>query len=682
MELERLKKEYLKKFSEEKIEKMLKNGFKSYNLLYTIYIKEYFAEYKNILEYLGDDFFLKTFKIINNIDIKEISKENLENLFISKNIKDKIILKVYSSLFNITSHLRYYKIDKDKIFKKFEKLQIFLEMDLSEFNDNIFKLKEELEEINLIYKEKYEREQKILLEIINPIYIEQEYPLARKKERTVYAYLGPTNSGKTHQAITLLKQAKNGIYLAPLRLLAREIYDDLIASGIKTSLITGEEKIIVEDATHICCTIEMLDINKEYEVAVIDEIQFLADEQRGSSWSRALIGLESDKIITIGSNNAEYLIKEITNKCNDKLEIKHFNRLSPLEYQEKELNISNIEKGDAVIAFSRQNVHEIKEKLEQKGFSVSLIYGALPPEVRIKESIKFNKGKTEVLVATDAIGYGLNLNIKRVVFAYLKKYNGYSNELISQSLFNQIAGRAGRYGKIDKGFVSYCKEFEYPNEDSYYLNKNYCQFDDLDDDDDYYEKYYFRSLYNIEERNSVLFSKFAEKLNEDLEMLKTAFYFPEYETLRRVAEETNSEKSLNLTLCNYNKIFKNKNSIFSFKFSDKEETINTLDRMDFSFYEKYILMFAPVNKSNYNYFLDSLKNILLKEPINSKFNKEFSLNGKEVLASKYLLYMWLAQRFPELATDYENIQNKYKDNSLKIISILQKMARTVKQKKN
>ena len=688
MDIERLTKKYLIKYKKRQIEDMFKNGFQSYNLLSTIYIKEYFIEYENIVELLGKDFLENTLKVIHNINIKEISKENLENLFMTKNIKDKIFKTILTVLFNKTSHLKYYKKDKEIIFKN---LESFLEMNLIEFNDNIFKIKEELESVNLIYKEKYEKEQKILLEIVNPIYIEKEYSLARKKQRTIEAFLGPTNSGKTHAAIAKLKESKTGIYLAPLRLLAREIYDDLIVSGVKASLITGEERIIVKGATHICSTIEMLDIKEEYDIAIIDEIQFLADPQRGSTWSKALIGLIADKVIVIGSNNAEYLIKSITERCNDNLEIIKFNRLCLLEHKKEELYISEIEKGDTIIAFSRQDVHSIKEILQSEGFSVSLVYGALPPEVRIEESKKFNEGRTDVLVATDAIGYGLNLNIKRVIFAYLDKYNGLYKDAIDQALFNQIAGRAGRYGRINKGFIGYCGEFDFlkktkylkrdeenenynyfgidSRERKFYLPTSYINYDvdeidyDDDDDDDYFEDY-------NEDRNFLNFLNMSEKLNDNLEMLKTAFYFPEYETLKKVAEESKSEKSLHQTLINYNKIFKSKNPIFSFKFLDKEKTINELDRMNFSFFEKYTLMFAPVNKNNYNFFIDSLDNILNKNKINSKFSKEKSLHGKEELSSKFLLYMWLAQKFPDLGTDYKKIQKRYIKNSYEMIAIL------------
>ncbi len=171
--------------------------------------------------------------------------------------------------------------------------------------------------------------------------LENNYTKARKMKRKILTFLGPTNSGKTYLAIEKLKKAKKGLYLAPLRLLAREAYDKLKEDGVKVSLITGEEKIIDEEAEHTYAQLwEMLDINSKYDVAVIDEIQFIGNYQRGAAWSRALLGVLAKEVICIGSVDSKEVIEKIADLCNDSIEHKTFERLSPLSIIGRE----NIEK--------------------------------------------------------------------------------------------------------------------------------------------------------------------------------------------------------------------------------------------------------------------------------------------------------------------------------------------------
>ena len=160
-----------------------------------------------------------------------------------------------------------------------------------------------------------------------------EYADARKLKRKIYLHLGETNTGKTYNSMQRLKEVEKGIYLSPLRILALENYERLNAEGVKCSLMTGEEEIIVENATHISCTIEKLDINEEYDIAVIDEIQMIKDDQRGAAWTRALLGLKSNEVHICGALNAKKLIIKIIEDCQDEYEFREYKRDIPLEIQ-------------------------------------------------------------------------------------------------------------------------------------------------------------------------------------------------------------------------------------------------------------------------------------------------------------------------------------------------------------
>lgn len=212
-----------------------------------------------------------------------------------------------------------------------------------------------------------------------------------------------------------LKEANSGLYLAPLRLLALEGYEDLKESNIDASLITGEEQILNEDAAHICSTIEMLDFDLEVDVAVIDEVQMLEDNDRGWAWVNAIIGVPAKKVIMTGSVNALEAVKKIVQYLDEELEVVRHKRKNPLLVLQKWTPLEKLENGTALIAFSRAEVLKLKQKLQKK-YSVSVIYGNLSPEVRRDEARRFRDGQTQILIATDAISMGLNLPIKTILF--------------------------------------------------------------------------------------------------------------------------------------------------------------------------------------------------------------------------------------------------------------------------
>lgn len=274
---------------------------------------------------------------------------------------------------------------------------------------------------------------------------EKSFHVARALGRQIIGVFGDTNSGKTHKAYLALKLAKSGCYLAPLRLLALEIYERLNADGVPCNLLTGEEKIIVENAQHTACTIEMCQFQMTVDVAVIDECQMLFDADRGSAWSAALIGVPALVVYAIGSPTVENTIVSLANMLNERLVIEHTQRLVPLMHTSEPIKLKHIQQGDAVIAFSRKEVLKIAQSLASRGYSVATIYGALSPEVRKLQVHKFITGSANVVVATDAIGMGLNLPIKRVIFSADSKYDGERVRKLKRTECVQIAGRAGRF---------------------------------------------------------------------------------------------------------------------------------------------------------------------------------------------------------------------------------------------
>lgn len=290
-----------------------------------------------------------------------------------------------------------------------------------------------------------------------------DYPdlfVARRRARKLIAVLGPTNSGKTYDAFQRLVTAESGVYLGPLRLLALEAFSRLNEEfGVSASLITGEERRVVDGSRVTASTIEMLDTNREVEVAVIDEIQLLADAERGWAWTQAVIGANASEVWLLGALSAEPAIRALAARLELPLEIRYKERKHPLSVgtplsQNPAAALSKAKQGDAFIVFSRRDALNLRDDLLAKGKSVACIYGALSPEVREREARRFAGGDADILVATDAIGMGLNLPIQRIIFTAVEKYDGVERTQLAVQLLQQIGGRAGRYGhQEDAGLV-------------------------------------------------------------------------------------------------------------------------------------------------------------------------------------------------------------------------------------
>ncbi len=278
------------------------------------------------------------------------------------------------------------------------------------------------------------------------------FPLARSLKRKIIFHAGPTNSGKTYQAMKRLAEATSGYYLAPLRLLALEGYEGLKERGVPCSLITGEEEMIDEESTHISSTIEMLNLSVDVDVCVIDEIQMVNDRDRSWAWANALIGAPAKEVILTGSTDAIEAVSEIVAYLREELEIVYFERKTPLEVLPAPTPIKRIAPQTAIIAFSRKEVLAYKQRLSGK-YRVSVVYGNLSPEVRREEARKFREGESDLLVATDAIAMGLNLPIKTILFSRDNKFDGLHRRELTATEVLQISGRAGRYGMEEHGFV-------------------------------------------------------------------------------------------------------------------------------------------------------------------------------------------------------------------------------------
>lgn len=284
-----------------------------------------------------------------------------------------------------------------------------------------------------------------------------EYPLARKMKRKFYLHLGETNTGKTYNALQRLKQSGNGVYLAPLRILALENYERLNSESVPCNLLTGEEEIIVEGARHSSCTVEKANIQDFYEVAIIDEVQMISDSQRGNAWTRAILGLCCPEIHLCGALNAKDQLIHMIEDCDDEYEIKEYTRLVPLKTLKRNVRFADIQKGDALVAFSKRKVLAYSRYFTEHGIKNSVIYGDLPPEVRRLQYDSFISGENPILISTDAIGMGVNLPIRRIIFSELKKFDGEEFRFLTSQETKQIAGRAGRIGIYDVGYVA-CME--------------------------------------------------------------------------------------------------------------------------------------------------------------------------------------------------------------------------------
>jgi len=426
-------------------------------------------------------------------------------------------------------------------------------------------------------------------------------------------------------------EAGTGVYCAPLRLLAAEGYDTLNRQGAITDLITGQEMKTSPFATHSACTVEMVDLGKEVDVAVLDEIQMIADPDRGYAWTRALLGVPAKEIHVCGDDSVLDLVQRFADRMNEELEVRHYTRHKPLEIEPKPLkDFASVQPGDCLIAFSKKEIYRLKLEVEsQTNYKCAIVYGNLPPETRRQQAELFNDPGSDykVLVATDAVGMGLNLSVRRIIFTKIEKYCGTTNkhQVLSSSQAKQIAGRAGRRSSsYEKGLVSA-------------LNK-----EDL---------------------------KTIERLMDaDLQKQKLAGILPPYEQIEMFASLQADEVVHNLGRL-FRAFAKTAQLEDGLYFMCRTKDIETMGRLltrftDMSLEEKYKFVIAPIDTSNRDIVLSMLRYVedfVKREPVCvnvrlPKPNSETYLHKLENCFKILSLYLWLALRFPDEFVEREKAE--------------------------
>ncbi|HJM78847.1 MAG TPA: helicase-related protein, partial [Candidatus Pelagibacter bacterium] len=330
------------------------------------------------------------------------------------------------------------------------------------------------------------------------------------KKNKISAVLGPTNTGKTFLAIETMLSFNSGMIGFPLRLLAREVYDKVIEKidPSKVALITGEEKIIPLNAKYFLCTVESMPIDKDLEFVGIDEIQMCNDHERGHIFTDRLLNLRGEKITMLMGSNT---IKSIIEKLDDDIEFINKERFSKLSFSGHK-KISRIERKSAIIAFSTEEVYAIAELIRRQKGGAAIVMGSLSPKTRNAQVNLYQSGDVDYLVATDAIGMGINMDLDYVYFSNLKKFDGQKLRRLNLYEIGQIAGRAGRY--LNNGYFGItgdCSEIS-------------------SDEAKVIEKHKFTEIQNIFWRNPKL------NFNNKISLIKSLDEKPNKDWLKRINE--------------------------------------------------------------------------------------------------------------------------------------------------
>ncbi len=333
----------------------------------------------------------------------------------------------------------------------------------------------------------------------------------------ITAVLGPTNTGKTYLAIETMLSFESGMIGFPLRLLAREVYDKVIKkiSLDKVALITGEEKIIPSNAKYFLCTVESMPIDKHLEFVGVDEIQMCSDHERGHIFTDRLLNMRGEKLTMLMGSST---IKNIISKLDGDIEFINRERLSKLTYAGHK-KISRIDRKTAIIAFSAEEVYAIAELIRRQKGGAAIVMGSLSPKTRNAQVELYQSGDVDFLVATDAIGMGINMDLDFVYFSNVKKFDGKKLRRLNLSEIGQIAGRAGRYLNDGSfGITGDCKEIS-PEEV------------------ELLENHKFEEIRTLFWRNSNL------NFNNPISLIKSLEEKPQVEWLRKI-HECEDEKAL------------------------------------------------------------------------------------------------------------------------------------------
>ncbi len=273
--------------------------------------------------------------------------------------------------------------------------------------------------------------------------------MLNSENNTIIALLGPTNTGKTHEAIEKMLEFKSGIFGFPLRLLAREVYEKCIKKigNDRVALITGEEKIIPSTASFFICTVESMPKDKVVDFVAVDEIQMCADKERGHIFTERLLFARGEKLtMFLGSQIMKTIIQDLI----PDVQFEKKDRFSKLSYSGYK-KISRLDQKTAIIAFSIEEVYALAELVRRQKGGAAVVMGSLSPKTRNSQVELYQSGDVDYLVATDAIGMGLNMDIDQIYYSNLKKFDGKKTRRLNLVELSQIAGRAGRY-KNDGSF--------------------------------------------------------------------------------------------------------------------------------------------------------------------------------------------------------------------------------------
>jgi len=349
----------------------------------------------------------------------------------------------------------------------------------------------------------------------------------------INAVLGPTNTGKTFLAIETMLSFNSGMIGFPLRLLAREVYDKIIRKipVDKVALITGEEKIIPANSKYFLCTVESMPVDKSLEFVAIDEIQMCADHERGHIFTDRLLNLRGEKLtMFMGSNT----VKNILTNLNEDIEFINKPRLSKLTYAGHK-KISRIERKSAIIAFSAEEVYGIAELVRRQKGGAAIVMGSLSPKTRNAQVELYQSGDVDYLVATDAIGMGINMDLDNIYFSNLKKFDGKKLRRLNLAEIGQISGRAGRYLNDGAfGITGNCGEIN-------------------SDEVDFLENHKFENINTVFWRNSEI------NFNSSLSLINSLEEKPNKSWLRRI-NECDDERLLKYILKNNADLKINNNS--------------------------------------------------------------------------------------------------------------------------
>ncbi|KAI9011269.1 P-loop containing nucleoside triphosphate hydrolase protein [Gaertneriomyces semiglobifer] len=452
------------------------------------------------------------------------------------------------------------------------------------------------------------------------------HPDARQRQRKIVLHVGPTNSGKTHAALKRLEEVPRAIYCGPLRLLAHEVYERLNAKGVACNLLTGEEKRESDGIQKWASTVEMAPLNRQFDVAVIDEIQMLGDQQRGWAWSEALLGLQAEEIHLCGEPSIVPLVESIARDTGDIVEKNFYKRLTSLTVKHKGLgsNIKNLRPGDCIATFSRQNIFAMKRAIEAKTkLKAAVIYGSLPPETRNEQARLFNDPNSgfDVLVASDAIGMGLNLNIGRMIFERVEKWDGSKVRQLTHSQVKQIAGRAGRFRT----------QFE---------NGEVCTFDDSD------------------------MKVLVRAMKAPTTAITSAGVHPRLEQIEAFAKLLRDEP-LSSLLDKFEQLASLDGRFFLCNLDSLRNIADLIEDVPLTLVDRYIFVLAPCNVRETRVAGHMRKYAIAQNKgVECSISDEFgipktvptTIEGLQELECTHriiILYMWLSQRFPETFTEID-----------------------------